>query len=368
MEISLTVLSFIFIFGLVIGSFLNVVILRTVSEESIVFPASKCPKCQTPLRWYHNIPVLSYIFLKGKCAFCHEHISIQYPLVELFTGIMFVAFFIKFCNPFDEIFGLSAMNPISWNQPSIYIYIVALIALCLFIVISGTDFIEKKVSDAHTYSLIGLGVITAIIYSATNVILFAKLNGMPELNLQFFLKCPILYSIANAVIGFLIMEIISRLGILFVGTRAFGEGDSYIAAGIGALFGTLIGISSTYAGEFIMTFYALISVLILSVIIQLILTLPIFIKKLINNKNIKTLSAICAFTVTAIAYFSASNSNLLDNKIIYAISTILLVILGLYTCKNIISGIKNNQAEGLYLPFGPAMAIAAVIMLLAYPL
>lgn len=62
MTFSLVVLAFILIIGLVIGSFLNVVILRTVSGESIVFPASKCPKCNTPLKWYHNIPVLSYIF------------------------------------------------------------------------------------------------------------------------------------------------------------------------------------------------------------------------------------------------------------------------------------------------------------------
>ena len=88
MTFSLVVLAFILIIGLVIGSFLNVVILRTVSGESIVFPASKCPKCNTPLKWYHNIPVLSYIFLRGKCGFCHEPISIQYPIVELLTGIL----------------------------------------------------------------------------------------------------------------------------------------------------------------------------------------------------------------------------------------------------------------------------------------
>ena len=142
MLFSITILAFIFIIGLVIGSFLNVVILRTVSEESIVFPASKCPKCQTPLKWYHNIPVLSYICLRGKCAFCKEHISLQYPIVELLTGCLFVGLFIRFCNPFDPLFGLSSMNPIGWNQ--VFLYITSLIVTGLFIAIAGTDILEKS--------------------------------------------------------------------------------------------------------------------------------------------------------------------------------------------------------------------------------
>ena len=142
MTFSLVVLAFIFITGLVIGSFLNVVILRTVSEESIVFPASKCSKCQTPLKWYHNIPLFSYMFLRGKCAFCHEHISWQYPLVEFLTGCIFVGLFIRFCNPFDPFFGLEVMNPITWQQ--IILYVFALIVSCLFIALAGTDILEKK--------------------------------------------------------------------------------------------------------------------------------------------------------------------------------------------------------------------------------
>ena len=73
MALLIAILTFVFIIGLCIGSFLNVVILRALSEESIVFPASKCPKCQNPLKWWHNIPVLSYILLGGKCAFCKEN-------------------------------------------------------------------------------------------------------------------------------------------------------------------------------------------------------------------------------------------------------------------------------------------------------
>jgi len=87
--------SMVFIFGLLIGSFLNVVIYRIPKGESIVFPASKCQSCQTPLKWYHNIPLFSWIALGGKCGFCKESISKQYPLIELFTGFIFLIIFLK---------------------------------------------------------------------------------------------------------------------------------------------------------------------------------------------------------------------------------------------------------------------------------
>ena len=94
METVLTALV-VFIFGTMIGSFLNVVIYRIPKGESIVFPASKCQSCQTPLKWYHNIPVFSWLFLRGKCAFCGEPISKQYPVVELTTGLIFFALYLK---------------------------------------------------------------------------------------------------------------------------------------------------------------------------------------------------------------------------------------------------------------------------------
>jgi len=85
----------VFVFGTLIGSFLNVVIYRIPKGESIAFPASKCQSCQTPLKWYHNIPIFSWLFLRGKCGFCKESISVQYPIIELLTGIIFVILYIK---------------------------------------------------------------------------------------------------------------------------------------------------------------------------------------------------------------------------------------------------------------------------------
>ena len=85
------------LFGAIVGSFLNVVILRLPKEDaSIVFPASHCPKCETPLSWYENIPVLSYIVQLGKCRHCRTSISLQYPVVELLTAIMAAALVHKF--------------------------------------------------------------------------------------------------------------------------------------------------------------------------------------------------------------------------------------------------------------------------------
>lgn len=359
MLFSIVVLAFIFIIGLVIGSFLNVVILRTVSEESIVFPASKCPKCQTPLKWYHNIPVLSYLFLKGKCAFCSEKISIQYPIVELFTGLLFVGLFIRFCNPFDPILGMSVMNPISWSQ--IIVYVFSLMVSFFFIAIAGTDILEKKVSDAHTYPLIGLGLSYSIIYSITSFIAYTKANGMPQINLDFFLTCPVLYSLAAGILGFLIMEAISRLGLVTVGTRAFGEGDSYIAAGLGTVFGAILGCSPLYT-NFLPIFKTFVAILALSGIIQIVITLPLFVKKLIQSKNWKTLISMTVFAILAVLYIVAQYNGWLDKTVIYWICTIVIVLSGVLTCKNLIYGIKENNGEGgMYLPFGPAMIAAGFI-------
>src|SRR5574344_1354401 len=126
------ILGFVFVTGVCIGSFLNVVILRAFSNESICFPGSKCPKCQKPLKWYHNIPIFSYIFLKGKCAFCKEPISIQYPIVELHTGILFVVVFIKFEISLNTLFILAFLS--------------------LFIVLAVSDIKEQVVFDMHTRS------------------------------------------------------------------------------------------------------------------------------------------------------------------------------------------------------------------------
>ncbi len=85
-----------FLFGLCIGSFLNVCICRLPESKSIVHPPSSCPKCGHPIRFYDNIPVLSYLWLKGKCRQCRTGISFRYPLIELMAGFFAICVYIRF--------------------------------------------------------------------------------------------------------------------------------------------------------------------------------------------------------------------------------------------------------------------------------
>jgi len=97
MDILLFVLITAFCFGAIVGSFLNVVILRLPNdEESVVFPASHCTSCMADLHWYENIPLLSFLVLRGRCSHCKEKISFQYPLVELSMALLSAALVQKF--------------------------------------------------------------------------------------------------------------------------------------------------------------------------------------------------------------------------------------------------------------------------------
>lgn len=100
MDLIFTVTSF--LFGGIVGSFLNVVILRLPAEgESIVFPPSHCPACKTAISWYDNIPVFSFILLAGKCRTCRQPISLQYPVVEFCMAILSLALYTKFGLSFE---------------------------------------------------------------------------------------------------------------------------------------------------------------------------------------------------------------------------------------------------------------------------
>ena len=145
------VLLAVFIFGTLIGSFLNVVIYRIPNGESIVFPSSKCPSCQTSLKWYHNIPIFSWLFLRGKCGFCKTPISKQYPIVELLTGILFALLYVKL--------GLV------WYLPFVSASFAALLALVMI------DFKYMAVPDnvnfaALVFALIQPNFLDAMMYGA----------------------------------------------------------------------------------------------------------------------------------------------------------------------------------------------------------
>lgn len=90
------ILAVSFIFGAIVGSFLNVCILRIPAGRSIAYPPSHCPKCQAPIGWYDNIPIISYLVLTGRCRNCKERISFRYPVVEFLTALFSLAAMIKF--------------------------------------------------------------------------------------------------------------------------------------------------------------------------------------------------------------------------------------------------------------------------------
>ena len=142
---------FVFVFGLLIGSFLNVVIFRVPKGESISFPASHCQSCNTPLKWYHNIPVFSWLFLKGKCAFCKEPISKQYPIIELLNAMIYLLLFYKL--------------GIVWYLPFVMATFSALLALVMI------DFEYMAVPDSINFfalatSLVQPNYIDAIIHAS----------------------------------------------------------------------------------------------------------------------------------------------------------------------------------------------------------
>jgi leader peptidase (prepilin peptidase)/N-methyltransferase len=121
------VIAFIFAFGLIIGSFLNVCIARIPEELSIVAPGSRCPRCMTPIKWYDNVPVLGWMWLRARCRSCGLPISGMYPLVELATGLLFVACYLEF--------GLT-QTMVKW-----------LFFTCLLIVLTITDLRVRMLPD-----------------------------------------------------------------------------------------------------------------------------------------------------------------------------------------------------------------------------
>ena len=165
--------------------------------------------------------------------------------------------------------------------------------------------------------------------------------------IEWIVNNPLTLSILGGIVGALIMEIAARSGYLLAGKRAFGEGDTYIAAGLGTIFGLK----------------NILFILILSVIIQLIFTVPMFIINLIKSKNWKTLISLSLFTVFAVLFYIMQYSTLVYNDVLLFLSITLLAVSGIAACIFILKGIRNEQ-QVTYLPFGPAMALAGLIVLL----
>ena len=199
----------IFVLGLIVGSFSNVCIYRIPRNESIIYPASHCPKCLSKIKPVDNIPLLSFILLRGRCRNCKTKISIQYPMVELLCGLIYLIIYL--------IFGLSVQT---------LVYIILSSAL---IIIAFIDLNEQIVPDVISLPGIVIGFI-----------------------LSFFVSYISFISSALGVLfGGGIILIIGLAGSLIFKKEAMGGGDVKLAAMIGAFLGWRYIVISLFLGFFL---------------------------------------------------------------------------------------------------------------------
>lgn len=190
---------FVLLMGLVIGSFLNVCIYRIAKEESIAYPPSHCMTCGYELKWRDLIPVISYIFIKGKCRSCREKISLRYPTVEIINGIIYLLLFLQF--------GLTIK------------FIGYCILTSILIVIGMIDYDTKFVYRSTTI----FGIVTGMTFILMNW--FVNRNGVID-------------SLIGGTIGFIV------IGLIVILTKGMGEGDIEIATVCGLFLGIKgIGVS-----------------------------------------------------------------------------------------------------------------------------
>lgn len=181
--------------GAIFGSFANVIIYRLPRSESIVLPASHCMSCGTTIKWFHNIPVIAWFFLGGKCAACGARFSLRYPFVELLMAALFVAAFLKF--------GLS------------YRFAEVLLFVFGLVVVTFIDFDHMILPDKFTISGIFIGLAGA---------LFSPERSFVE-------------ALLGAVAGFGFLWLVAYLYLVFRGRDGMGGGDIKLIGWIGAVLG-----------------------------------------------------------------------------------------------------------------------------------
>lgn len=196
-------LLFIFLIGAVVGSFLNVCIYRLPRNESVVFPASRCPNCQAKLGVLDLVPILSYCFLLGRCRYCHGRIPSRYLVVEMATALLFVALAIKFPLP-AAFLG--------------FVFYAVFVAVLL--VIFFTDIELQLIPDVVSFLGLGAGL-------AFNLLLAILGYGLELL----------ISSLLGMFLGYSLFYLIARLGKLILKKDALGEGDLLLAALLGAWLG-----------------------------------------------------------------------------------------------------------------------------------
>ncbi|MEO1591979.1 MAG: prepilin peptidase [Cyanobacteria bacterium J06632_22] len=196
---------FVFVVGAAVGSFLNVVIYRLPAGLSLLFPPSRCPKCKTPLKPYDNVPVLGWLWLRGRCRYCHTRVAIRYPLVELGTGILFLCVFGRF--------GLSAEAVGYW------LFVSLLLALALI------DFDTMTLPNGPMV----LGVVSGWIWQGW--------IGYQTTQTGAGTLIIVMASLAATLLGLWLISLTRILGSMALNADAMGGADSKLAAMLGAWLG-----------------------------------------------------------------------------------------------------------------------------------
>ncbi|HYA12342.1 MAG TPA: prepilin peptidase [Thermodesulfovibrionales bacterium] len=205
----------VFLFGLITGSFLNVCIYRIPRGLSIIIPSSRCPSCNTPIKPWDNIPIVSYILLGGKCRFCKAKISLRYPLVELLNAIMYALILWRFN------FG--------WHTIIYFVFSSSLI------VITFIDLDFQIIPDRITLSGIPIGFLAGS-FLLPDPFARSSLLGMKE-------------SLIGMITGFGLFYFVALIGSAIFKKEAMGGGDVKMMAMVGALTGWKAVLLTTFLGS-----------------------------------------------------------------------------------------------------------------------
>ena len=235
------------LFGLIVGSFINVLTLRFNPDEPSKFKSafhgrSHCPHCHRQLTWFELIPIFSFIFLRGKCRTCHQKISWQYPIVESLTAAVFVLLSYKILN-------LNFLNYYLFSKPDIYFWAPLLVLLWFFF---AAILISASIIDSRHYiipdKITFWGVIIAFLASIGFFVLgkFPQL-GFPKYSVNFLgaFADPMILSL-NPIFYSLIGAVILSAFLFFIfaitGGKAIGFGDVKLAFFIGLMLGPVSGV------------------------------------------------------------------------------------------------------------------------------
>jgi len=210
------IIVFIFLLGTIVGSFLNVCITRIPEDISIVTPGSRCPRCMTPIKPYDNVPVFAWLWLRGKCRACGAPISAMYPLIELSTGLLFVAAFFEF--------GIT-QTTVKW-----------LFFTCLIIILTVTDLRVRLLPDVVNWPGFAAGLLFSAFVPPGDGFAGMLLGRLLQVRLPGF-AAGILDGLLGAAFGSFLLWGMARGYKLVRGHEGMGMGDVKMIAMIGAFLG-----------------------------------------------------------------------------------------------------------------------------------